>query len=124
MARLSASRRVAVDGWRWSVGAKRPRLETFDNPSVKQLADLGGELSCTVDWASDDGLIVKARAPAVRATAALTRYDHDLIRTVVWRTLSGGDDPVVPSDKSLRVRQGLPFTTGRRGRCRRAYDWK
>ena len=66
MARLSASTvECAVDGLgRWAVSAKRPRLETFDNSSVKQLADLGGELSCTVDWASDDGLIVKARAPA------------------------------------------------------------
>ena len=105
MARLSASTvECAVDGrGRWSVGAKRPRLETIESSSVKQLADLGGELNCSVDWASDDGLIVKARAPAVRATSALTRYDHDLIRTVVWRTLSGGDDPVVPSDKSLKV---------------------
>ena len=105
MARLSASTvECAVDGLgSWSVGAKRPRLETFDNSSVKQLADLGGELSCTVDWASDDGLIVKARAGRPRDVGFNRRYDHDLIRTVVWRTLSGGDDPITPSDKSLRV---------------------
>ena len=68
----------------------------YENDKVARLANNGA-------YPPDLSLIVKARAPAVRATSALTRYDHDLIRTVVWRTLSGGDDPITPSDKSLRV---------------------
>lgn len=93
-ARLSAaSVACTVDGLgRWAVDAQRPRLETAESSTVRQLADLGSELTCRVAWASDDGLIVTARVPAVRATSSLTHYDHALIRAVVWRTLGGGDE--------------------------------